>query len=189
MFDLVACKREAEALRGRLQQARGAVDGVCARRRVDELRARREAELLESEMELDARQAASADAARVMREMQGQLLAFIEAEERLCADAEGEMRRDVNDSRAQLAAACDETVDALAPEKTFYVEHAPPLHELGASLLKQQADAFLAGAQQDSLRLLRIASDGMAESLKACEVHRALIGPPAALLRHHHQLC
>ena len=77
MVDLVACRREAEALHGRLAQAREMVDGVRNAKRVADLRVRREAEILENEMELDARQAASADAAKIMRDMQAQLLEFV----------------------------------------------------------------------------------------------------------------
>ena len=173
--DLVACRREAGSLKGRLGQTREAVDGVRATRRVAELRVQREASLLQSEMELDARQAASADAARVMREMQSQLMGFIEAEETLCSNAEGEMRAELDASLAQVYSACDETVATLATEKAFYPTHAPELHSLAHMLNAQQRDVFVAGAQQDSLRLIRIASDGMASILKACEarLHQA----------------
>ncbi len=93
----VALKEQLAGLQGDTvtqhgEQARDA-RVVELKRRVAELRVRKEAELLETEMELDARQAASADAAKIMREMQAQLMTFVQAEEKLCDDAESERER------------------------------------------------------------------------------------------------
>ena len=101
--------------------------------------------------------------------MQTQLMGFIEKEEELCHDAEGEVQEHVAGSIAKVQAACDATTEVLAIEKNFYGEHAPSLHATALGLLGEESDELLAGAQQMNLRLVRIAGDGMGEILKACE--------------------
>ena len=175
MVDLVACRREVTTLESRLGQAQKGVETVLKQRRLSDARTRKEAEILSSEMELDARQSASADAAKIMKEMQTQLMTFVKKEEELCANAEAEVKNDVARSVGALESACDDTVKVLNVEKHFYDQNAPALHETIIGLLAAPSDEFIASAQQSSLRLIRLASDGMAENLRLCEqrLHQA----------------
>lgn len=175
MVDLVACRREAQTLEARLSQAQKTVQNVLGQRRLSDLRVRREGEILAHEMELDARQSASHEAAKIMKEMQTQLMSFVEAEELLCANAEKTVRAEIDTSVNILDGACEETTKVLHAEKHFYDQNAPALHEAIIGLLAEPSDEFIARAQQASLRHIRIASDGMSENLRMCEsrLHQA----------------
>ena len=81
-------------------------------------------------MELDAKLSASAEAAKIMREMQVQLMSFVEAEEALCASAEGEVHADIKGTVDTLTAACDDTVEVKPHPAPTLNPHTPSPHPL-----------------------------------------------------------
>ena len=154
----------------RLSQAQKTVQ-TLGQRRLSDLRVRREGEILAHEMELDARQSASHEAAKIMKEMQTQLMA---SSRRRSCSAPMPRRRCGRDRHRHILDGAQETTKVLHAEKHFYDQNAPALHEAIIGLLAEPSDEFIARAQA-SLRHIRIASDGMSENLRMCEsrLHQA----------------
>lgn len=169
-IDLVACRRELVNLDSRLRQVAASVEGLLVQRRGSDARVAREGSILENEMEFDAHQAASAQAAAIMREMQMQLVSFVEAEEIMCADAAHTVDAGIANAATTLTEACESTSTVLSLERTFYPEHVPQLHSKISGLVKGASDAVIVFAQQANLRHAYIANDSMADDLELCEV-------------------
>ena len=175
LVDLQACQTEISTLNGRLDGARQAIAQLVEQRRAADVRLAHEMRMMTTEMEHDARQAASSEAAGIMRAMQSQLLEFVEAEEKLCSDVEAQMESEIGESLGALDAAVEASAELLHPEKGFYAAEAPALHQVIAFELKTGTSELISYAQQASLRLVRIVGDGHSAALSLCEarLHQA----------------
>ena len=160
MIDLPSYEREAQEVQERLRHEARLGDGLVAERRRQDLRLEWEAKILEAEMEADARQDASVQAAFVMRDMREQLLGLVEQQEQLLKEEEEHLDEETDAAVVQLRAAREDSMLKLEVERDFYPNEAPKLQALMEAEAERGRDEVMREMQGGNLTLLQGYKEG-----------------------------